>query len=365
MHRIFYRWLALALLLTMSGLYWLYGDRFNFSRSQAQPLPTLGALINQTTVSGISAGAYMAGQFQMAHGRDVVGAALIAGGPYGCAQSAFAGFSPRSGAAMLSATRAVNGCMLNAMSVWGVPNPQRLANKAQRLAHEQKIDPIADVTSDRIYLFSGRNDHTVVPQIVEAARDYYRALGVAAEQISFVRNVGAGHGFIVEEANASCSYSGPPYVVDCDYDQAGALLKTLYGSLNEPSDEMQGEYVMFDQRPFTQGLDPTSLSSDGVVYVPNDCRDRPGCRIHIVFHGCAQNQSTVGDAFVKGSGFSRWADTNRIIVLFPQVQAGPLNPGGCWDWWGYTGANYLTKDAPQIKTVRRMLEVLADQQGSS
>jgi hypothetical protein len=45
------------------------------------PLPALAADINQTSVSGISAGAYMAGQFEIAHSKIVVGAAIIAGGP--------------------------------------------------------------------------------------------------------------------------------------------------------------------------------------------------------------------------------------------------------------------------------------------
>ena len=59
------------------------------------------------------------------------------------------------------------------------------------------------------------------------------------------------------------------------------------------------------------------------------------------------------------SGFARWADTNNIIVLFPQTAATPLNPQGCWDWWGYTGREYLTRKAPQIVAVRRMIERLA------
>jgi poly(3-hydroxybutyrate) depolymerase len=66
----------------------------------------------------------------------------------------------------------------------------------------------------------------------------------------------------------------------------------------------------------------------------------------------------VGDAFIKESGFARWADTNRLIVLFPQVAASPINPQGCWDWWGYTGSQYLTRDAPQIAAVNRMLDSL-------
>ena len=365
MIRAYYRWLAFVALLAFSGLYWLYGGSSYFARSEGGPIPQLGAAIDQTTVSGISSGAYMAGQFQMAHARDVIGAAIIAGGPFGCAQSAFAGGGPRSGAAFLSATRAVNGCMLNLLSVWGVPNVDRLARKAQRLADEKKIDPIANVINDRIYLFSGQNDRTVVPQIVESASNFYRTLGIPENNISFVRDDKAGHGFSVEEAKSKCSYTGPPYIVDCDYDQAGALLKEFYGPLNPPSENERGEFLTFDQTVFGKDLDPTSLSNDGFVYVPDDCRSTPGCRVHIAFHGCAQNQSSVGDAFIRGSGFTRWADTNRLIVLFPQVTAGPLNPGGCWDWWGYTGRNYLTKDAPQIKAVRRMLEVVARQPKTS
>jgi len=65
--------------------------------------------------------------------------------------------------------------------------------------------------------------------------------------------------------------------------------------------------------------------------------------LHIALHGCEQNINTVGMTFVEGSGFARWADTNRLVILFPQVSASVLNPKGCWDWWGYTGNDYLTR----------------------
>jgi len=92
------------------------------------------------------------------------------------------------------------------------------------------------------------------------------------------------------------------------------------------------------------------------VYIPGTCRARPGCRIHIAFHGCQQNRQAVGDAFVGGTGFAAWADTNRLIVLYPQVASEPLlNPLGCWDWWGYTGFDYLTREAPQVAAVHAMV----------
>ena len=65
--------------------------------------------------------------------------------------------------------------------------------------------------------------------------------------------------------------------------------------------------------------------------------------------------------FIEGSGFARWADANRFVILFPQVSANPLlNPKGCWDWWGYTGEDYLTKDASQIAAIWKMAERLAE-----
>ena len=67
----------------------------------------------------------------------------------------------------------------------------------------------------------------------------------------------------------------------------------------------------------------------------------------------------VGDTFIKGAGFAEIADTNRLIVLFPQVKASIVNPQGCWDWWGYTDLDYLSKDAPQIAAIWAMVQELA------
>jgi poly(3-hydroxybutyrate) depolymerase len=51
-------------------------------------------------------------------------------------------------------------------------------------------------------------------------------------------------------------------------------------------------------------------------------------------------------------------------VLYPQVMKrySPFvfNPRGCWDWWGYTGTNYHTKAAPQMRSVMKMIDRLAE-----
>ncbi len=329
------------------------------SSERADELPALGATLDATSVSGISSGAYMAGQFEIAHSRDVAGVGIVAGGPYGCSESLFADVIPGPGTALLNLTKAVNGCMLNALQTFGVPNPAQLAQRADRLAGMDRIDPIANVKKHRIYLFSGKADHTVVPAIVDAARRFYEALGVPDAQISFVSDIDAGHGFVTNDKGRACDYTGAPYIIDCDYDQAGALLKQIYGPLKPPAAEATGTFLLFDQHPFTHELASNGMSDRGIVYVPQACRQTRGCRVHIAFHGCGQNRTFVGDTFVRDSGFARWADTNKLIILFPQTATTPFNPQGCWDWWGYTGPEYLTRNAVQIVAVRRMLEHLA------
>src|SRR5690606_27017494 len=120
--------------------------------------------------------------------------------------------------------------------------------------------------------------------------------------------------------------------------QAGALLKQIYGALNARSDTPTGRYLVFDQAVFTRDLPNAGLSEKGVAYIPEDCAGQSGCRVHIAFHGCAQNRASVDDKFIMQSGFARWADTNRLIVVFPQTANTPLNPQGCWDWWGYSSS---------------------------
>jgi hypothetical protein len=321
-------------------------------------LPALGAVLDETSVSGISSGAYMAGQFQMAHAKIVKGAAIIAGGPYGCSESLFADTMVGPGAAFLNLSKAVNGCMLDNLSAWGVGDPEKLAEKANERAARNAIDPISDVRDDRIYLFTGTSDHTVLPAIVKRAKAFYEDLGVPESNLKFVENIPAGHAFVTTDEGAACDRSIEPYLVDCDYDQAGELLQHIYGDLAPRSSAPAGQFIEFDQSGYAEASRPDGLASSGMVYVPQYCEINKGCRIHIAFHGCDQNRESVGDAFVKESGFSRWADNNRLIVLFPQVETTVSNPQGCWDWWGYTGNDYLTRTAPQISAVYRMIEAL-------
>ena len=345
-------------------LVWIFIALLVFARgpgaSAGDQLPALAADPAATSVSGISSGAYMAGQYEFAHAKEVVGAAIIAGGPFGCAEARYASFMLPASHLIMNASQSVTGCMLDNLTWYGIPDAAHLAGQARDLAEAGRIDPVSNLARHRIYLFSGLSDEIVKHSVVVAAAEVYLRLGIPKAQIKTGPALDAGHGFVTESEGASCERTAPPYVVHCGYDQAQDLLSHIYGQLRPKSAAATGQLITFDQSAFTGGLGDTGLATDGAVYVPAACANASGCRVHIAFHGCQQSRLDGGEAFVTSAGFERWADTNRLIVLFPQVAANPFtNPLGCWDWWGYTGFDYLTRDAPQISAVYRMVARLS------
>ena len=323
-----------------------------------EELPKLGVTLPATSVSGLSSGAYMAGQIEVAHSKDIVGAGIVAGGPFACAETASSQLFPYWPIVLWqNATQAANACMKDD---WGALDADKLAKRAKELAEDGKIDDLSGLADDKVYLFSGNEDQTVVRSVVETAKRFYAAAGVPEGSITLVEKEG-GHAFLTETEGTACGLSQEPYVSDCDYDQAKAILEWIYGSpLAEPSPSPTGKFIVFDQSAFNHGI-PNGLAAEGVVYVPEDCVSHPGCRLHIALHGCEQSREKVGDAFIEKTGFARYADINRLVVLFPQIVGSVVNPDGCWDWWGYSDIDYLGKDAPQIKAVWAMAERLAMQ----
>jgi len=324
----------------------------------ADALPQLGTALSATSVSGLSSGAYMAGQIELAHAKDIVGAGIVAGGPFACAETAASRAFPFWPTAVgQNALQALYSCMKTTV---GAPDATKLVERAKELADDGEIDPLTALASHNVYLFSGDADQTVTRPVVETAKAFYEAAGVPAANVTLIESPG-GHAFITEQGGAACGLTEAPFVSDCDYDQAKAILAWIYGPLEPASAEPQGEFIVFDQDPFTDPGD--GFADEGVVYVPNACKSAPGCRVHVALHGCNQSREKVGDAFVHGTGFAQLADANRLVVLFPQAKAiTGINPEGCWDWWGYTGLDYLGKDADQIKGVWAMVEHLSKQE---
>jgi len=57
---------------------------------------------------------------------------------------------------------------------------------------------------------------------------------------------------------------------------------------------------------------------------------------------------------VKHAGYNPWADTNHIIVVYPQtVASAGTNPNGCWNWfdYNYLDPGYAKKSGVQMQAI--------------
>jgi poly(3-hydroxybutyrate) depolymerase len=325
----------------------------------AETLPPLGIDAGETSVSGISSGAYMAGQFHLAFSTTVVGAGVVAGGPWGCASNGsgdsmwLGGFD--------NAARSLFSCM---KVTGGTPDGVHLADAAARFADRHRIDPLAGLVGDRIYLFHGESDSVVAAPVATAVEAFYRGAGVDAGDLRTIYELPggkAGHALVVDRDGSACDANASPFIDDCDYDQAGEILRWIYPDLVGRPGPAAGRKVVFDQTEFLAGAVGWGLAREGVAYIPADCETAPGCRVHIVFHGCLQSRTTdgIGDLFIERTGYMRYADVNRIVLLYPQTNANTA-PNSCWDWWGHASSDHLSRKAPQLAAVRAMLDRLAE-----
>ena len=326
------------------------------------PLRPFGIQIQQTSISGVSSGAAMAVQMHIAHSSIMRGVGVIAGVAYDCADSS----QPSSAQRLLRGLSCMDGTIDYASAAIGRTTVASAIPGAID-------DPSTNLPRQKVWLFSGYNDGLVRRGAMNAVAEYYLHY-VSQENVFYKTNNHAPHALITDDYGITCFDFATPYINNCNYDAAGLLLKHIYGSLNPPGKTLSSSVQAFDQGEFAGGVDVSSigLANTGYVYVPASCKTTR-CRVHIVFHGCKQYAAAVDDAVYNHGGYNKWADTNNIIVLYPQtVATGPLgtNPDGCWDWWGYIqdpDRDFARKTGHQIAAIRAMLDRLAQNsvQGSS
>jgi hypothetical protein len=346
---------------------------FGAGASAAEKLGPFPVDPGEVSVAGFSSGAFMANQLHVAHSAGVMGAAMIAGGLYGCAVE---DLTPDGVAAR--ASLAFGPCVKTPIMLDEVSTYKALVDK---LAARGWIDPPSNLARSRLYFFTGGSDALVASDTVEKGRDLYLALGVPAQNIVFEDRSGpaahAGHSWVTMAYGGSCSANAPPYINDCFYDQAGAELKAIYGATLPPAaGNSTGRLIAFDQTEFVpdKAAAANGLAKTGYLYVPKACE--PGaaklCRLQVALHGCTQSAEALGDVFITRNGLNESADSNRIIVLYPQAHATTVaelpsslwltglenaNPAGCWNWWGFAGdAQYLTKKGAQIGAIWKMIQ---------
>lgn len=310
------------------------------TETSGQSLPTLKLDPARISVVGLSSGAAMAQQVHFAYSDHLVGAGLIAGPPFGCAQG--------------DLRIALSTCMK------GEPEPPdvvKLAERARALADAGKIAPLSGLDGDRVLVLHGSNDQTVAAAVTRASYSIYTALQREVAQppvqgMTLVLDAERefAHTWPTLSRGGECATTQAPFISACQFDASGQLLATLYGEAPRMADEAGGTVTAFDQNLFRPDGEDAFLADEGFLYTPKQCLAGTRCGAVFAFHGCEQNADTLGQRFVEDTGLNRWADVYDLVVIYPQTRASfmPLNPKACWDWWGYSGADYDTRDGKQL-----------------
>jgi hypothetical protein len=300
------------------------------------------ALTFPVTVSGLSSGGYMAVQVHVALSDRVSGAGVIAAGPYHCADG--------------SVRNALARCIL-AADLDIAP----LLAFATESAASGHIAPVDNLRNAKAWVFHSARDQVVGHQIAVGLVEFYAAF-MPADHIRLVDDVDAAHGWPTLTEGRECLEMGGEFINACGYDAAGNLLNHLYTDLGTRTTGTAGrDLTDIDLSAY---FEPGSgIAEAGYLFVPSECRPiSEACRLHISFHGCRQGAEFIGDSFAIKAGLNEWASSNRIVIVYPQIQSSVLNPQGCWDWWGYTGADYDQRSGKQVAGVSAIIDAFAKQQ---
>lgn len=362
MTRVLFTWRALLVSVMACSSFVCGGNSAATIFSVSAPsLPSYQVDLTQTSVSGLSSGAFMATQFHIAFSKTVLGAGIIAGGPYYCV-----GASPLTPLV----DNAVSICQQPLQGL--EPNAKLLFEQAKGFAKKGEIDRLENLKRSRVYLFTGLADNVVASSVVDQTEVFYRLAGLPLENFQYIKGIQAGHALVTKRADMkACDANSAPYINNCGFDQSHDILRHIYGELHPPSVQLSGRLMKFNQRGFVSSWF-SSMSDEAYVYVPKSCETKT-CKVHVVFHGCEQGAQKIGDLFVTASGYNELADSNQMIVLYPQVESSrswflPSNPFGCWDFWGYTRPLFMTPDfytkrGSQMAAVMAMLQHLAQARG--
>jgi len=221
------------------------------------------------------------------------------------------------------------------------------------------IDNPSNLQNQKVWLYSGTEDTTVYPGVVQALQQYYSAY-VSTSNIETVFNISSVHTYPTVDFGNACTFLGTPFMGICNFDASGHILQHIYGELVAATNYSTSDILTINQANYVPSgytAEAAGLANTGYYFLPSSqCKN--GCKLHIAFNGCEQTIADIGMDFVEKTGYNNWGESNDIIILYPQAITTLVNPNGCWDWWGYTTIEYATKNGPQMGTVYNMAQYL-------
>ncbi|CAF1329704.1 unnamed protein product [Didymodactylos carnosus] len=282
------------------------------------------------TVSGISSGGAMAAQLHIVFSQDISACGIVTGIPYYCSRGNIMN---------------MNACMNGPATLISVSS---ITNKINSYASSALIDKVDNLSSNPIYIFHGKSDHTIAENVVKVNEQIYKPYNV---RIKTNYDTMANHGFVTDNYGGKCEIlESTQYINNCNFNLAYDMLNYLYsGHLIKPSTTstiLKGKLLEFDQNAFidpplqvtttplkqqeqrgifdlwSQWVDatlqlynpvnylpsngtffgfafPTTTSfsnngfdKTGYLYVPSGCSKGKNCSIHVALHGCKQGKTS-------------------------------------------------------------------------
>ena len=267
---------------------------------------------NSVTVSGHSAGCFMADEMMMVHSESIKGAGLFQCWPYG----------------VLSRPDLVNensSAELQAeVSIGQIAEAEAAG----------KIDPTSNLANNSVYIFTGGEDDITPAPMQEAMNTVYEHYGVT--NLHHVVDPNVDHWFESEVMLPGLKQM----FVDLGYANDTNDFNEL------AADTSNGIWSDFDQTEFVVNQDFSRYGWDttGKVFIPNQCNTKT-CKLHISFHSCGSDAATMAER----SSYALLGSTNDIIMVFPESY--------CWgiDDDNATSSLYGTYESEYVQSINNMI----------
>jgi hypothetical protein len=339
--------------------------------ASAPPLPRLNINTQEISISGLSSGADFAVQFHVAFSSILCGSGIFAGQPFHCAVTKFENDTlvPTS-KKQPGEVPICEGCPEGQTLIYDhcknhpeVVEPMLLVNRTLVMAEKGYIDDVLELAVDQIYLYRGTKDDTYHKGSVENVAKYYSYFVRNSEaQILFNDTTPSAHCWPLEDYGVPCGFQGAGHELEnCNYDGPGAALNHIYSypRLNAPASVSNPSSLLYFDQSVYNINNLVGLNTTGYIYIPEPCMTG-SCKLHISLHGCSVNNYY--EEAVHELSFNKWAETNRMVILYPRMaDHGKTTQEliGCWDSYGQTGPDYDTKNGIQMKAIRQMIKRVA------
>ncbi len=193
----------------------------------------------QISVSGISSGGFMAHQFHVAHSDHVMGAGIVAGGPYDCAEGTIMTALSRCMKLAFNECKKLGGSDSACGKVDLAPKTAAASTamaqtsfaEAQTQEQAKTIDRLANLKDDRVYLFIGTFDSVVPNGVMDALFHFYAdpdKAGLAPGNIQYNETFPAPHTMVRDDfdkptgvavgdcpATRSTAFENDTFIDDC------------------------------------------------------------------------------------------------------------------------------------------------------